>query len=140
MTKIHTEKTFETAVEEELIDNGGYVKGSADSISRETAIDSSTIIQFLKSSQPTEWKRISETHGYEVDNKVISRLIKELDLRGSLDVLRKGITDYGVHFDMAYFKPESGLNPDSQIRYNSNILTVYRQVHYSTRNVRILMA
>ena len=134
MNKIHTEKTFETAVEEELIDNGGYVKGFPDSISRETAIDSGTVIQFLKSSQPTEWKRISETHGYEVENKVINRLIKELDLRGSLDVLRKGITDYGVHFDMAYFKPESGLNPDSQIRYASNILAVYRQVHYSTRN------
>jgi hypothetical protein len=26
------------------------------------------------------------------------------------DVLRHGIDDYGVHFDMAYFLPASGMN------------------------------
>jgi type I restriction enzyme R subunit len=133
MTTIHTEKTFETAIEEELVDKGGYVKGEPDSIDRETALDSGTIIQFLKTSQPKEWKELSDIHGYEIDTKVINRLIKELELRGSLDVIRKGFTDYGVHFEMAFFKPESGLNPDSLLLFDSNILTVYRQVKYSIR-------
>ena len=134
MTFLHTEQTFESAIENELLENGGYVKGAPDAISREFALDSSTIIEFLKSSQSREWKKLSDIHGYDTEKKIIARLVKELDLRGSLDVIRHGFTDFGVHFDMAYFRPESGLNPDSQILYDANILTVYRQVHYSTRN------
>lgn len=134
MTTIHTEKTFETAIEKVLLDRGGYIKGEPDSIDRTTALDSRTIIHFLTVSQPKEWKKLSDIHGYDIDNRVINRLIKELDLRGSLDVLRKGFTDYGVHFEMAFFKPESGLNPDTIKLYDSNILTLYRQVKYSQRN------
>jgi len=134
MTEIHTEETFESAIEEVLLKNGGYVKGNPDAISRELAIDAGTVVQFLKTSQNKEWKKLSEIHGYDLENKIITRLIKELDLRGSLDVIRHGFTDFGVHFDMAFFKPESGLNPDSKMLYDSNILTVYRQVHYSSRN------
>ena len=134
MPAIHTEQTFESAIELELLENGGYAKGIAENISKETALDSSTLIQFLKSSQPVEWKKLSEIHGTEIESKIVYRLLKELDLRGSLDVIRNGLTDYGVHFDMAYFKPESGLNPDSQRLYDSNILSVYRQVKYSLKN------
>jgi hypothetical protein len=34
----------------------------------------------------------------------------KIDLRGSLDVLRNGFVDYGIRFQMAFFKPESRLN------------------------------
>ena len=66
----------------------------------------------------------------EVNKKVIQRLIKEIDLRGILDVIRNGFTDYGVKFQMAFFKPESTLNPDAEILYNTNNLSVTRQVYY----------
>ncbi len=42
--------------------------------------------------------------------------------------------DYGVRFKLAFFKPASGLNPDTVDLYKQNILTVTQQVHYSTRN------
>jgi len=51
-----------------------------------------------------------------------------------LDCLRHGITDYGKKFALAYFKPVSKLNPETQKRYVKNILTVTRQVHYSTKD------
>jgi type I restriction enzyme, R subunit len=35
---------------------------------------------------------------------------------------------------LAYFKPASGLNPETLALHNQNILTVTRQVHSSTRN------
>ena len=57
-----------------------------------------------------------------------------MDLRGSLDVLRNGFTDYGVRFQMAYFQPASGLNPDAVELYNQNSLKVYRQIYYSKDN------
>jgi type I restriction enzyme, R subunit len=138
MPSIHTEQTFEAAIEISLVENGGYVKGNADDISKELALDGNTIVSFLKKSQRKEWDKLFVIHGNDLETKVIARLDKELELRGCLDVLRNGITDHGVHFDMAYFKPESGLNPDSQFLYDSNILSVYRQVHYSTRNEKSL--
>ncbi|MEZ5045337.1 MAG: type I restriction endonuclease [Saprospiraceae bacterium] len=57
-----------------------------------------------------------------------------MDLRGSLDVLRNGFVDYGVRFQMAFFQPASGLNPDAVDLYNKNHLKVYRQIYYSTKN------
>ena len=35
---------------------------------------------------------------------------------------------------MAFFKPESGLNPDTQALYGKNILKVVRQLYYSDKN------
>ncbi|MCK5545659.1 MAG: type I restriction endonuclease subunit R, partial [Desulfobulbaceae bacterium] len=61
-------------------------------------------------------------------------LFKEMDLRGSLDVLRNGFTDYGVKFRMAYFKPETGMNQETINLYNQNRLKVIRQVYYSRKN------
>ena len=64
----------------------------------------------------------------------IQRLFKEMDLRGSLDVIRNGFTDYGVKFRMAHFKPETGMNVETIALYNQNRLKVYRQVQYSQKN------
>ncbi|MEA4986241.1 MAG: DEAD/DEAH box helicase family protein [Paludibacter sp.] len=92
------------------------------------------VIKFLQESQPKRWEKISAIHGSDADNRVIQRLYKELDLRGSLDVLRNGFVDYGVRFQMAFFQPASGLNPDAVDLYNKNNLKVYRQIYYSNKN------
>jgi type I restriction enzyme R subunit len=131
---IHTEKTFESAIEEALINNGGYIKGDSENFDPTTAIDQTVLFEFLQDSQPQKWEKISKIHGAEVETKLIYRLVKELELRGMLDVLRNGFTDYGVKFDLAYFRPESSLNPESGILYQKNRLTVTRQVYYSTKN------
>ena len=62
------------------------------------------------------------------------RLFKELDLRGMLDVIRHGITDSGVKFKLAYFKPDSGLNPETVNLYKQNKCYVTRQVFFSSRS------
>ena len=38
MTKPHTEKAFEDAVEEHLVEHGGYQRGSSDNYDRERAL------------------------------------------------------------------------------------------------------
>ncbi len=76
---------------------------------------------------------LKESGGY-IESKLVQRLVKELDLRGTLDVLRNGIVDYGVRFKMAYFKPVTALNPETQALYDKNRLTVTRQVYYSKKN------
>lgn len=131
---ITTENTFETALAQTLVEKGGYTQGNAEDYSKELGMFKYEVIAFLQASQPKRWAKISAIHGADTDNRIIQRLYKELDLRGSLDVLRNGFVDYGVRFQMAYFQPASGLNPDAVDLYNKNSLRVYRQIYYSTKN------
>ena len=127
---IHTELTFESAIEASLLDFGGYTKGISQDFDSQMGLFPKYIVEFLKTSQPTAWDKLSNIHKDEVEKKVVQRLIKEIDLRGVLDVIRKGFTDYGVKFSMAYFKPESSLNPEAEAQYLSNHLSVTRQLYY----------
>ncbi len=131
---ITTEKTFEAAIAESLTTDGGWLQGDAAAFDRKLALFPETVIAFLRDTQPEQWNKIGTVHGKAVGSKVICRLCKELELRGMLDVIRNGFTDYGVRFQMAYFKPESGLNPETLALYGKNRLHVTRQVHYSTAN------
>ena len=127
---IHTELTFETAIEIALVESGGYKQGSSSKFDAQLGLFPSYIIEFLQLSQPTAWDKIANIHKEEVEKKVIQRLVKEIDLRGILDVIRKGFTDYGVKFQMAYFKPETTLNPEADLLYKTNQLTITRQLYY----------
>jgi type I restriction enzyme R subunit len=131
---ITTENTFETAIVESLIENGGYVIGNSNEYSSDLGFFKKDILLFLQNSQPKKWEKLLAIHENEVENRVLQRLYKELDLRGSLDVLRNGFTDYGVRFQMGFFKPASGLNPDALDLYDKNILKIYRQVYFSKQN------
>lgn len=131
---ITTEHTFESALVQSLVDHGGYTEGNAADYSPELGLFKEEIIQFLQDSQPKKWAKISSIHGASVNNRIIQRLYKELDLRGSLDVIRNGFVDYGVRFQMAFFAPASALNPDAVALYNRNQLKVYRQIYFSAKN------
>ncbi|NCB85137.1 MAG: type I restriction endonuclease subunit R [Bacteroidia bacterium] len=129
-----TEQTFETAIVESLVQYGNYTQGNAPDYSPELGMFKYEVIAFLQNTQPVAWEKITTVHGADVHNRVIQRLFKELDLRGSLDVLRNGFTDYGVKFRMAFFKPETGLNDETIEFYGKNQLKVIRQVYYSNKN------
>src|SRR5690606_10071937 len=127
------ELTFETAIELSLLEEGGYVKGHSSDFDASKGIFPSYTIDFLKASQSSAWERITTIHKDIVAEKVIQRLLKELELRGTLEVLRNGFTDYGVRFKMAFFRPESSLNPDAEVLYQLNHLSVTRQLFYERK-------
>lgn len=134
MTKgIHTEQTFEEAIETALLENGGYQKGSSTDYDADLGLFPSYITNFLKESQPTAWEKIAKIHNENIETKVVQRLIREIDLRGALDVIRNGFTDYGVKFKMAFFRPESSLNPEAEVLYQKNHLSVTRQLYYERK-------
>ncbi len=92
------------------------------------------VLHFLNDTQAENWNKISSIHGAETDHRIIQRIDKEMALRGSLDVIRNGFTDHSVRFKLAFFKPESGLNPETIALYGKNRLNVIRQVYYSDKN------
>ena len=131
---VTSENTFETAIIESLVTSGGYVEGEAGAYSPELGMFKAEVLQFLQTTQTRQWDRLTAIHGEDVSDRVIARLYKEMDLRGALDVIRNGFVDYGVRFKMAFFKPETGLNPDTLALYEQNRLKVVRQVYYSRKN------
>ena len=131
---ITTENIFEAAIIESLLSCGGYSEGSADAYSQELGMFKAEVLQFLQTTQAKQWDKLATIHGEDASNRVIARLYKEMDLHGALDVIRNGFVDYGVRFKMAFFKPESGLNPDTLALYEQNRLKVIRQVYYSQKN------
>lgn len=133
MTKT-TEAAFEEAIVASLTHNGGYITAAAAEYHREWAMFPQTVLAFIRNTQPEAWEKLAGIHGESVETKFFRRLFKELDNRGMLDVLRHGMVDYGVRFKLAYFKPASGLNPETLALYNQNILSVTRQVYYSQKN------
>jgi type I restriction enzyme R subunit len=98
------ERAFEESIEKSLISNGGYIKRSAEVYNKELAIDTSTLFTFLKSTQKSEWDKLADVHGKDVEAKFINRLTQELENRGMLDCLWNGITDNSKKFKLANFK------------------------------------
>lgn len=130
---IHTEATFEGAIVEHLCSNG-WQQGNANDYNAATALNEKTVLQFIQQSQNKEWEKLKQHYKEETESKFIQRLFKEMDLRGTLDVIRHGINDSGCKFKLAYFQPDSNLNPDTIELHRQNIFTVTRQVYFSEKN------
>ena len=87
---------------------------------------------FLKDSQPTRWGQLEALLGEKTEATVLDSLAKELELKGTLHVLRHGFKCYGKTFRMAFFRPNSGMNPDAAALYDTNRLTIARQVAFAS--------
>jgi len=128
-----TEMGFEEYIEEHLL-KSGYVKGNPDDYNKEFAIDTKLLFEFLEDTQPEKMERLRDIYKDQYQFKILSRLNRELNNRGMIDVLRHGIKDYGVYLDLAYFKPASKLNEEMVKLYEKNRISVTRQVRYNTKN------
>lgn len=136
MPKQHTERAFETAIEYFLTTSGGYQKGDPDSFAKDRGIFPKDVLSFIKETQPQEWKYLEDIQKDKAETTLLNDLCRALDSshEGCLAVLRHGFKCFGKLFRMAHFAPASGLNPDTQKLYKSNILSITRQLHYSSKN------
>lgn len=128
----HTESDFETAIEAGLVGAGGYAKRSAGKYDETLALFPSDISGFLKDSQAAKWGQLEALLGAKTEVTVLDCLAKELDIKGTLHVLRHGFKCYGKTFRMAYFRPNSGMNPEASASYAANRLTITRQVAFTS--------
>lgn len=131
MTDLLNEKAFEDAIEKSFITEGGYTKGNPQQFDRANALDTVTMFEFIKTSQPKQWERYVTVYGADAEESFIARFNKEVRTNGLVFVLRKGFKDRGIQFKLCYFKPETSINEDLLIKYKQNILNCTRQLHYS---------
>lgn len=128
----HTENDFEKAIEAGLVDAGSYEKRSPASYDSALALFPEDVTGFLKESQPARWTQLEALLGFKTEATVLDSLVKELDIKGTLHVLRHGFKCYGKTFRLAYFRPNSGMNHEAAASYAANRLTITRQVAYDS--------
>lgn len=122
------EKSFETYVEEILLTRGGWKAGTNTDWDKERALFPPQIFSFIRETQPKLWQEMETLHGAGLETMMLAALVKELDAKGSLHILRHGFKFYGKTFRLAYFKPAHGANFEVIELFGKNRLTVTRQV------------
>ncbi|MBB4239152.1 type I restriction endonuclease subunit R [Rhizobium esperanzae] len=134
---LHKEISFETEICGHLSAYGWLcVDGDAIRYDRIRALFPDDVVAWIKASVPQVWATLSRNHGSTAETILLDRVRKQLDERGTLDVLRHGVEMIGLRapLKLAEFKPAFGLNEEILVRYNANRLRVVRQVRYSLSN------
>ncbi len=150
----YSEKNFEATIEASLLAGGpdgatgdiareartsgfvpgGYCKRAPDEYDKTLMLIRRDALDFVYASQPKAWAKFKKQYGNDAPDKFFHRLAHEIRQRGTLDVLRKGIKANGCKFQLAYFRPASKINPETQRLYAANLFSVMRQVKYSAKN------
>ena len=128
---LHKEIEFENDICNHLAANGWlYAEGDANGYDTPRALFPADVVAWVQATQPDAWAALSKTHGTNAESMLLDRLRKQLDDRGTLDVLRVGVEMLGLKapLKLAQFKPALAMNPDLQARYTANRLRVVRQV------------
>ncbi|MDE0433683.1 MAG: DEAD/DEAH box helicase family protein [Bryobacterales bacterium] len=128
----HTERAFETAIEAGLTGDGGYEMRSPGAYDEALALFPADVTGFLRDSQPARWQALEALLGPRTAATVLDSLSKELKLKGTLHVLRHGFKCYGKSLRMAWFRPNTRMNPEAAENYAVNRLTVTRQVAFAS--------
>ncbi len=118
---------LEDAVEDHLLEHG-WLKGDPKDFDPELAIDQTQLFAFIEATQPELWAELKKQHGEGIQQTVIDWLVKALDKKGTLDLIRHGLKFYGKTIKLAYFRPSHALNPDILALYEKNRTVVTRQV------------
>jgi type I restriction enzyme R subunit len=128
------ENNFEVAhVVKTLVDNGSLER-LPENYNQELFLDTEILLNFIKSTQSEEWEKLHEQYPENTEGIFfLKRVAGEISKRGTLDVLRNGIKDRGAKFELAYFKPVSGLNPEHEKLYKQNKFSVIRQLSFSRK-------
>jgi len=118
---------FEDAIEHHLITSGGWSQGAPADFDRKTALVAKDFLAFVEATQGSTWDELRKHHRTGLESAVLETLVKALDSRGALDLIRHGFKFFGKKIDCAYFKPAHGMNPDVLAKYAENRLVVTRQ-------------
>jgi type I restriction enzyme R subunit len=128
---LHNEIEFENDICAHLAASGWlYAEGDASGYDTPRALFPADVLAWVQATQPDAWSALRKTHGAHAEAMLLDRLRKQLDDRGTLDVLRVGLEMLGLKapLKLAQFKPALAMNPALQARYAANRLRVVRQV------------
>ena len=127
---VHTEGSFEAAVEADLL-AAGYAPLDGAGYDRRRALFPAEVVAFVRESQPDVWNKLHGILGDRTEAQVVADLAKWLDTHGALATLRHGFKCYGRTLRLAALPAAHGINAAHDARVAANRLGVTRQLHYS---------
>ena len=98
-----------------------------------TLLDADLLWDFIAATQPKELSKLRKQFPDAPHEALAGHVAGLIQKRGTLDVLRNGVSFNGVNLQLAYFRPAAGGNQEHQARYAGNRFAIMRQVHFSTR-------
>jgi type I restriction enzyme R subunit len=134
---LHRESHFETEICAALAARGWlYAEGDASLYDRARALFPADLLAWVQETQAKAWDVLVKNHGAAAAGVLLDRVRRQMDDRGTLDVLRHGVDVLGLNgtLTLAQFRPALGMNAELQARYGANRLRVVRQVRYSLNN------
>ncbi|MGK0541646.1 type I restriction endonuclease subunit R [Propionimicrobium lymphophilum] len=134
-----TERRFEEEIEYSLTHFGAsqfdlYESCDPSGYDKQLGLYPQDLLDFVRETQPQQWERLERIHGAKAAEKFCKRVAHELDRRGVVEVLRRGVEDIGARFKLVFFAPGSDLNESLAEKYWANRMSVVRQLRYSTKN------
>ncbi|MBE8232663.1 MAG: type I restriction endonuclease subunit R, partial [Endozoicomonadaceae bacterium] len=126
-----TEKEFEVRIEK-CLKKSGYSSVTNKKYDKNLCLIREDLLHFIQSTQKEQWDNLVAMHGVaEVEEKILSKITKEISKRGVVDVLRGKVKDKGIELDLYYPKPRSGMNLEYKKLYKQNKFSVVRQLFFS---------
>jgi len=113
---------------------GGYHLRTPAAYDRERCLIPADLVDFVIATQPEAWARVARDNDETAREELVRAVARHVEKRGALDALRKGVKIAGVRFQLAFFRPVSGLNEERRRLYQANLFTAVRQLRYSQDN------
>ncbi len=89
---LHREINLEAHICERLAAEGWlYCEGDASGYDRARALFPADVVEWVQLSQPKAWEALRKNHGAAAETVLLDRIRKQLDERGTLEVLRRGV-------------------------------------------------
>lgn len=133
---LHKEQVLQDHLIDRLVSGESYERRDAlTDYDRPLAMDKALVLRFVQDTQAEEWNKLVSHYTASAEDTFFKQLEKALKDRGLLDLLRTGLKIVpGIKFSLCYFRPASGLEPKRVAEYQANILSVMKEVEYSTKH------
>lgn len=135
-----TEKGLEAHIANFLSKENGYMLRANTAYDNVHCLDKELLFQFLEATQPKAVAKLKAYHKDLYEQKIIKRLNDQIQAKGVIEVLRKGITDgfTDTKLHLFYDQPVSSYNVAAKALYDANLFSVMRQVYFSPNNKKSL--
>ena len=128
--KRYDEKNLESFIEAHLLENG-YQKRESKDYDKDFCVDREILFGFLRATQKDELDELQKRTRRGCEIELLEKLDKSIQEKGLCAVLKNGVSVLGVNFSLLYRKNDDKKNEILVQRYESNTLSVARQVHFS---------
>ena len=126
------------AREQRAAGGGGWLCGDPNDYDREHCLDLAQLAAFLQATQPEAAGALALDADNPTRRKFLARLRREIDRRGTVDVLRQGVKHGPRRIDLFFGAPSPG-NEKAKARYDANRFSVTRQLRYSSDETRLAL-